>query len=95
MRLKGPYEPVDDSWIDSFDRMPNCLRSTITEEEKANFVAKLANIDDDTGILYCLPGSFSLKAKERRKHFANLTRLKILYRGKYFCKKQMSCQKRY
>ena len=89
MRLKRKrrYVPVDDSWIDSFDLMPNRLRSTITEEEKANFAAKLAHIDDEAGILDFLPGSSSLKAKERRKHFANLRRLQILYWAKIFVRK--------
>ena len=81
LKRKRQYVPVDDSWIDSFDPMPNRLRSTITDEEKANFAAELANIDDEAGILDFLPGSSSLKAKERRKHFANLRRFQILYRA--------------
>ena len=89
MRLKRKrrYVTFDDSWIDSFDPMPNRLRSTITDEDRANFAAKLANIDDEAAILDFLPGSSSLKAKERRKHFANLRRLKILYRAEIFVPK--------
>lgn len=71
MRLKRKRQcvPVDDSWIESFDPMPNRLRSTITDEEKANFATKLADIDDESGILDFLPESSSLKTKEREKNY--------------------------
>ena len=86
LKRKRQYIPVDDSWIDSFDPMPNRLRSTITDEEKANFAAKLANIDDEAAILDFFARIF--QAKERRKHFANLRRLQILYRAQIFVRKK-------
>ena len=44
--------------------MPDRLRSTITEEDKATFAPKLADIVDESGILDFLPVSSTLKAKK-------------------------------
>ena len=44
--------------------MPDRLRSTISEEDKATFAAKLADIVDESGILDFLPVSSTLKAKK-------------------------------
>ena len=84
---KRKYVPVDDSWIDSFDPMPNQLRCTLTEEEKSDFAWKLADIDDKSGILDFLPESSRSKTVEKNKSNIIINGLRISYRAKIFARK--------
>ncbi len=87
LKRKRQYVPVDDSWIDSFDPMPNRLRCTMTEEEKADFASKLADIDDESGILDFLPESSRSKAVEQKIPIMNFDRLRIMTRAQTFVRK--------
>ena len=79
-------KPPDDSWIDSFDPMTNRLRCMITEEEKADFAKKLADIDCQSGILDYLPPSSSSKAGKKKNPII-LNQFRILTRAKIFARK--------
>ena len=54
-KRKRKHVSLDDSWVDSFDPMPNRMRTTISEVDKVEFARKLRDIDENSGILDFLP----------------------------------------
>ncbi len=56
----------------------------MTEEEKADFASKLADIDDVSGILDFSPESSRSKAAEQKIPIMNFDRLRIMSRAQTF-----------
>lgn len=84
---KRKHVSLDDSWVDSFDPMPNRLRTTINEEDKAEFARKLRDIDSNSGILDFLPKCPHSPGVKKKQTLFKLNSLSIETRAKIFARK--------